>query len=166
MNADLRRWRRSYRYLAFGAGESEIADGSTSDLRAAHRLMAPCKTKPPGFQVALEMKQIQSLLSQGTFFSYVDELILNEGLRYARVCRELARRVEPDAPESALALLRSALLPESSVLALGNHEAYTSWWDSVSQQVKLSGTELEKLTGELEKLTGGGERILTLPGGG
>lgn len=154
MNSDLRRWRRSYRYLAFGAGEEEITQSSTSDLQAAHRLMEPCKAKPPAFELELPMEKISSLLSEGTYFSYFDKVILDEALRYARVCRELAVRTESDHPELALALLASALLTHSSFLAFENHEAYMSWWDRTSQQVDGLGPEVIKLARELQNLSG------------
>ncbi|HEU4760462.1 MAG TPA: hypothetical protein VFT91_10850, partial [Dehalococcoidia bacterium] len=155
MNADyggpphLRRWRQSYRFLPFGAGPREIAKSSTSDLQAAHRLMAPCKVKPPGLQFHLATDRLLSLLSQGALFSYLENLVVDESWRYARVCRELATRTEPDNPELALALLRSSLLPESSSLAFESYDAYMSWWDRTKQHVDRLHGEFMKLAEEV-----------------
>lgn len=154
MNPDLRRWRRSYKYLPFGAGEGDIAKASTSDLEAAHRHMKPCKDKPPGYEFQLSREEISPLLSEGSLFPYFERLIIDEGLRYARVCRELAVRTESDRPERALGLLRSALLPGSSAHAFENHDAYMSWWDRNSQHADALGHELLKLAGEVQDLSG------------
>lgn len=154
VNPDLRTWRQSYKHLPFGAGEEEVNQASTSDLQAAHRLMEPCREKPPrGSEFQLSREKISSLFSEDTWVSYFRNLFLDENLRYARVCKELARRVEPGNPELALHLLMSALLPGSSSLAFESHDEYMSFWDGTSQTANQLGTELMQLAAELQGLS-------------
>jgi hypothetical protein len=134
MDADFEKWRRSYDHLPIGAGDDEISNSSTDDLEAAHRLMEPCNEKPPGFQIELSGEQVSSFLSEPSLWSpYFHNLALNEGLRYARVCKELATRVEGRDGESALGLFKSALLPSASALAFESYDARKSWWDRANE---------------------------------
>lgn len=152
MEPDLRRWTHSYKYVPSGAGEDEIANADTSALQAAHRVMTQCRVKPPAFQFHLSPQKMFALLSEGTSFSYFDRLFLDEALRYARVCRELANRIQSDNPELALTLLKSALLPGSSHLAFDSHDAYMAWEKAMSRHWDQLGVEAERLSGEFQNL--------------
>jgi hypothetical protein len=158
MDSDTTRWKRSYKYIPLGAGEEEIANSGTSALQAAHRLMAPCKVKPPRYEFQVATPDILSLVSEGELAPYFEKLILDESLRYARVCKELARRAEAEEPELALSLLRSATLPGSSGLAFESHEAYKQWWDKTGEIGDQSCAEWQKLIGEVQNLTGPTDR--------
>lgn len=138
-DADFNRWQQSYEYLPFGSGEAETGNGSTSDLQAAHRLMEPCRKKPPSIEIEISP---HSLITDDTYRSVIETWILDEYLRFARVCRELGRRLESEQPEVALDMFGSALLPGSTDLPFATHEEFTTWWE---QQVEPRGAELMRL---------------------
>jgi len=159
MDADFEKWRRSYDHLAIGAAEDEIRNtSSTADLEAAHRLMEPCKQKPPAFQVELPGEQLSSLLSDPALSrQYFEKLVLDQSLRYARVCKELATRLEEHDTESALRLFDSALLPSASSLAFESREARKTWRDKANEG-------LDALAGALKRVGEGLSELPTEPG--
>jgi len=154
MQTDATRWRRSYKYVPWAAGEEEIANSQTGELRAAYRLMQSCKSRPPEYHFQLAIPEALSLVSEGTLLPYFDKLILDQSLRYARVCREFARRVESENPELALGLLQAAILPGACALAFESHDVYMEWWHRTSQRADEVWPEVEKLIGEVQNLTG------------
>ena len=154
MQTDATRWRRSYKYVPWAAGEEEIANSQTGELRAAYRLMQSCKIRPPRYEFQAANLEILSLASEGTLLPYFEKSILDESLRYARVSRELARRVESENPELALSLLQAAILPGASALAFERHDAYSEWWDRAKQKADEAWAKVEKLAGEIKNLTG------------
>lgn len=142
MSDELTRWRQSYKHLPLGAGEDEIVAAHTSELHAAHRLMAQCKRKPPEVEVKFTIEEIFSLLQKEALIPYLEKLTLDACLRYSRVCRELARRAEPETPEIALVFLRSATLPDSCALAFDSHDAYMEWWKRNERAAHQPSAEL------------------------
>lgn len=150
--ADMRKWQKSYEYLPVGSGEEEIANASTAALRAAHGLMEASNAKARQFTATLSPEEILHEHADGTGSSYFRRLVLDESLRYARVCWELGTRFEVEDAEKASVLLRSALLPGSCFFAFENHAAYKSWWDKTVGEWDRLSRALEKLTAQVRDL--------------
>ena len=86
------RWKESYRWLPFGAGEEEITACSTPALRQAYECMRSCANRPPSFGVLTlpEFFLGQELLTRSTLWRLVEDTVDEEGER-----RRLAALLEP-----------------------------------------------------------------------
>ncbi|GEM_PF-4385949 len=155
MNSDPELWLRSYEYLPFGAGEDKIAATETHKLESAYRLMAACKRKPPQVSLEYQAAQVLSILIHGyeSLSSYCRTMVQDEVLRYARVCRELGKRMEAKDPTMAVVLLRSAIMPASCAFAFENLNAWLGLTQGIGGLIDKKLAEVQAITERLRSLS-------------
>lgn len=143
-------WRDSYAYLPYALGDDDICDARTEDLTAALHLMEMCEARPPQFE--FPVSDMQSRAAEEDISSWFERSVVNESLRYPRVCRELATRTEMEDATRALDLLRAALLPEEIILPLGaagqnaTLEEWSKWSDMLLERLQAVLSELAQLS--------------------
>lgn len=168
MDNDVERWRQSYVFLPTGAGEIEIANADTSALEGAHRLMAGCTVKPPPIEDVVTMEEFTGYFGEPVSeggpleadpLAAMTKRVTDDGLRYARVCRELARRQHLSDPDLALRLLDSAVLPGSCRFAFEAYAGLHEWQTERLDQARTLLDEIRRHEGEF-LLTDDGRRLM------
>jgi len=154
MDSDVTRWRRSYKYLPYDAGEEDIATADTRELLHAYRFMADCETRPAGM-AALVPPELTELAPQAAFdatLGHMRGLFWNQALRFVRTCREVGRRLERDDPQQAASFFRHALLAQRTCyLASDDYDSFSS---RLALEMRRCDKALDRLRSQSEAAPG------------